>query len=430
MHKLVFFYFAILCSLLTLFFVSAHKSQYGISIDLIHRDSPLSPFHNSSMTPSESIKNAALRSMSRSNRVLLSLDANTTLGSTIVPDMEGGEYLMKFYIGTPLVERLAFLDTGSDLIWVQCYPCVSCFAQNSPIFDPKNSSTFKSLSCDTNACTFLSHQCGNSRECNYFYSYGDNSSTSGHLGIETIAFENITIPDFVFGCGLNNSFAFKNENKTTGIVGLGGGPLSLISQVGSEIGFIFSYCLLPPSENSTSKLKIGNDAIISGKGVVSTPLITNSSTPTYYYVNLKGITVGQKTVETGESGGNIIIDSGTTLTYLKPSFYNNFVVLVKEAIGVDTIQNPPSPYNFCFINKANMNFPSFEFHFDGASVPLDATKNLFTIINDLYCLEVVPFNTDNIGLAIFGNKAQIDIQVGFDLEGKKVSFAPTDCTKI
>jgi len=430
MHALIFLFFA-LNSLYNPSFVESTKNPSGFEVELIHHDSPLSPFYNSSLTSSELITNAALRSISRSKRLSLSQnnELNDSPESIIIPN--GGDYLMKIYIGTPPVERLAVADTGSDLIWVQCSPCENCFPQDTPYYDPKKSSTFMGLSCDSQSCSLLPkghHGCGKSNQCEYIYKYGDDSYTIGDLGTESINFgeKDVTFPKSIFGCGYSNNLAADNSGKTTGLVGLGAGPLSLVSQLGDSIGHKFSYCLVPSFSISTSKMKFGDEAIVKGNGVVSTPLIIKSSNPSYYYLNLEGITIGQKTVQTGRTDGNIIIDSGTTLTHLEQNFYNDFVASVKGVIGVEEVKNPPSPFTFCFTFGDITKFPNFVFHFTEADVTLKP-QNLVLYFrnNNSYCLFVVPTN----GISIFGNRAQINFLVGYDLKGKTVSFAPSDCSK-
>ena len=392
------------------------------------------------MTPSELIRNAALRSIARFNGVhQLSLNENDqSPESIIVPNGGLGDYLMRIYIGTPPVERLAVADTGSDLIWVQCSLCQeesSCFPRDAPLFDPNQSSTFMPLSCDSQPCSQLpqgQHACGNSNECLYGYSYGDNSFTIGELANDSINFgstsgQGVPFPKSIFGCGYNNSVTFSGARKATGLVGLGAGPLSLVSQLGDEIGHKFSYCLVPFNSTSNGKLKFGDEAVISGNGVVSTPFTINPSSPTFYYLNLEGISVGQNTVQSGQTGGNIFIDSGTTLTSLEPTFYNNFVASVKEALGVEAVQNLPNPFDFCVTNDgASINLPDIVFHFTGADVSLKY-ENLFDTVGNFRCLFVIP-NTNSGGQSIYGNRAEINFQVEYDLEEKKVSFAPADCT--
>ena len=156
---------AILLFPLSIILCSAESRTLGsFSIDLIHRDSPLSPFYNSSSSSSDLIRNAALRSISRINSFRLSSDRKDGDESVIIPNE--GDYIMKISIGTPPVESLAIADTGSDLIWVQCLPCEQCYPQNSPIFDPKKSSSYNVISCDSKSCSSLNtYACGGSREC-------------------------------------------------------------------------------------------------------------------------------------------------------------------------------------------------------------------------------------------------------------------------
>ncbi|KEH17165.1 putative nepenthesin [Medicago truncatula] len=435
MHAFIFL-FSALCSLYTPSFVESTKNPSGFEVELIHHDSPLSPFYNSSLTSSELITNAALRSISRSKRLSLfqNNELNESPESIIIPN--GGDYLMKIYIGTPPVERLAVADTGSNLIWVQCSPCKKCFPQDKPYFDPNKSSTYMGLSCDSQSCSSLplgKHRCGKSKKCEYLIIYGDESYSFGELSTDSIGFgsmngegeKDVTFPKSVFGCGLQNDLGSETSHKTTGIVGLGLGPLSLVSQLGDSIGRKFSYCLVPFGSNSTSKLKFGDQAIIKGNGVVSTPLMIKSSDPYHYYLNLEGITVGQKTAQSGQTDGNIIIDSGTTLTYLEPKFYNDFIASVKGVIGVEEVKDPPSPFTFCFTFGDLAKFPNFVFHFTGADVTLKPQKLLGVLGNNSYCLLAIPSND----LSIFGNIAHVDFLVEYDLEGKKVSFAPSDCSK-
>ncbi|KAG5025671.1 hypothetical protein AAZX31_08G164100 [Glycine max] len=439
MHAFV-FCFLLLCSHSIASFAEASKTLSGFSINLIHRESPLSPFYNPSLTPSERIKNTVLRSFARSKRRLrLSQNDDRSPGTITIPDEPITEYLMRFYIGTPPVERFAIADTGSDLIWVQCAPCEKCVPQNAPLFDPRKSSTFKTVPCDSQPCTLLppsQRACvGKSGQCYYQYIYGDHTLVSGILGFESINFGSknnaIKFPKLTFGCTFSNNDTVDESKRNMGLVGLGVGPLSLISQLGYQIGRKFSYCFPPLSSNSTSKMRFGNDAIVKQiKGVVSTPLIIKSIGPSYYYLNLEGVSIGNKKVKTSESqtDGNILIDSGTSFTILKQSFYNKFVALVKEVYGVEAVKIPPLVYNFCFENKGKRKrFPDVVFLFTGAKVRVDASNLFEAEDNNLLCMVALPTSDEDD--SIFGNHAQIGYQVEYDLQGGMVSFAPADCAK-
>ena len=83
----------------------------------------------------------------------------------------------------------------------------------------------------------------------------------------------VPLPKTIIGCGHNNGGTF-NANDS-GIFGLGGGVVSLVSQLDSSIDGKFSYCLIPLTSqgDTTSKLNFGSKVVVSGSGAVSTPII-------------------------------------------------------------------------------------------------------------------------------------------------------------
>ena len=76
----------------------------------------------------------------------------------------------------------------------------------------------------------------------------------------------------VFGCGHDSDVTFNNI--ATGVIGLGTGPLSLVNQFTNTINGKFSYCLTGfDAKNSRSKINLGDNAVVSGSRVMSTPII-------------------------------------------------------------------------------------------------------------------------------------------------------------
>ncbi|KAM7489463.1 hypothetical protein LguiB_026947 [Lonicera macranthoides] len=83
---------------------------------------------------------------------------------------------------------------------------IQCFKQNSPIFDPKYSSTYKNVPYISRPCAAAT--CGPNNYCRYNLSY-DDKSTRGDLAVDSFTFGStsdhpITIPNVVFGCGHKN----------------------------------------------------------------------------------------------------------------------------------------------------------------------------------------------------------------------------------
>ena len=167
-------------------FSLTEASNGGFSVDLIHRDSPNSPFYDPSETPSQRIAKALRRSISRVSHFKPNSSFSTNVAQADIIS-NGGEYLMKYSVGTPPVEILGIADTGSDLTWLQCKPCNDCYNQTAPIFDPKRSRTYKRVACDSSLCRSLagsscSGYAGSS--CLYSVAYGDQSFSNGDLATD------------------------------------------------------------------------------------------------------------------------------------------------------------------------------------------------------------------------------------------------------
>ncbi|XP_059654299.1 aspartic proteinase CDR1-like [Cornus florida] len=418
---------AIIVSMISLI----EASSGGFSVDLIHRDSPKSPFYNSSLTHSQRIADALQRSMNRVSHLMSTSAPPKAASTAIIPGI--GEYLVKISIGTPPVEAIAIIDTGSDLIWTQCEPCDYCYKQKYPLFNPKNSSTFKNVSCHSNLCQSLqrwSCQADNGI-CRYLMIYADMSISLGFIANDTVTLGSTTrwplsLPKIVFGCGLDNYGIFSKYGS--GIVGLGGGPLSLISQLGSSIGGKFSYHFVPPTSQHSGKLNFGE--VVSGTGVVSTPIVLKPPL-SFYHLTLEGISVGNERLDfynsslssnaSGFSEGNIIIDSGTTLTMLPSDLYLRLESSVKKAIPLEPVSGPQQLNLLCYNAKENINAPIITAHFKGADVKLKQLNTFVKLSKSAVCFAFAPSTND---FGVFGNLAQINYLVGYDLQKKTVSFKP------
>ena len=58
-----------------------------------------------------------------------------------------GEYFTRLGVGTPPKYLYMVLDTGSDVVWLQCKPCTKCYSQTDQIFDPSKSKSFAGIPC-------------------------------------------------------------------------------------------------------------------------------------------------------------------------------------------------------------------------------------------------------------------------------------------
>uniref|UniRef100_A0A0E0J2S4 Xylanase inhibitor N-terminal domain-containing protein n=1 Tax=Oryza nivara TaxID=4536 RepID=A0A0E0J2S4_ORYNI len=108
-----------------------------------------------------------------------------------------------------------------------------------------------------------------------------------------------------------------------GLVGLGGGAVSLVMQLGGAalLGRRFSYCLVPHSVNTSSALNFGALANVTEPGAASTPLVAGD-------------------VDTSAASSRIIVDSSTTLTFLDPVLMGPLVDELSRRITLPPVQSP------------------------------------------------------------------------------------------
>ncbi|KAJ0965779.1 hypothetical protein J5N97_026917 [Dioscorea zingiberensis] len=313
------------------------------------------------------------------------------------------------------------VDTGSDLTWVQCKPCTSCYNQQDPVFDPSASPSYRSIPCNSSSCDSLTLATGNSgicsidqQSCSYSLSYGDGSYSHGVLSSESINLGSMLVNNFIFGCGESNRGLFGG---TSGLMGLGRTQLSLVSQTAFQFGGVFSYCLPTSEFESSGSLVLGSNSSVyrNSTPITYTRLITDPLQAPFYYLNLTSISVGGMALQaSGFSDGRILIDSGTVITRLVPSVYralrNEFVKQFSDY--------PPAPgfsiLDTCFnlTGYKEVNIPTLRLKFEGeVEVSADATGVLYFVQKDAsqVCLAFASLWYED-EIAIFGNYQQKEFE--------------------
>ncbi|KAH7519475.1 aspartyl protease family protein 2 [Ziziphus jujuba] len=344
-----------------------------------------------------------------------------------------GEYFTRLGVGTPPRYVYMVLDTGSDIVWLQCAPCKKCYTQTDPVFDPRKSRSFVGISCSSPLCRKLdSPGCNQRKMCLYQVSYGDGSFTLGEFSTETLTFRRSRVARVALGCGHDNEGLFVGA---AGLLGLGRGKLSFPTQTGLRFNQKFSYCLVDRSASSKpSSIVFGNAAI--SRAARFTPLLRNPKLDTFYYVELIGISVGGTRVpgitaslfklDTAGNGG-VIIDSGTSVTRLTRTAYT----ALRDAfrVGASSLKRAPefSLFDTCFdlSGLREVKVPTVVLHFRGADVSLPATNYLIPVDSGgSFCFA---FAGTMSGLSIIGNIQQQGFRVVYDLAGSRVGFAPRGC---
>ncbi|XP_055830563.1 protein ASPARTIC PROTEASE IN GUARD CELL 1-like [Solanum dulcamara] len=339
-----------------------------------------------------------------------------------------GEYFARLGVGEPAKEFYMAIDTGSDINWLQCEPCSECYQQTDPIFNPSDSSTYNPVSCDSPECSALDASSCYVDTCMYQVSYGDGSYTEGELATETVSFGNSgSFSNVVIGCGHDNEGLFTGS---AGLLGLGGGSLSLPSQVKATS---FSYCLVDSDSDSSSTLEFNsagpNDSVFA-------PLLRNSKRDTFFYIGLEGISVGGEMLQVPASifqvddngRGGIIVDSGTAVTRLQSRVYDalrdTFVKYAQNLPSSDRFELFDTCFDLSSMRRASV--PTVAFHFSGGkTLPLHAQNTLVPIDSSgKYCLAFAP--TDE-SLSIIGNVQQQGTRVSYDLTNNLVGFSRDKC---
>uniref|UniRef100_A0ACD5VE69 Uncharacterized protein n=1 Tax=Avena sativa TaxID=4498 RepID=A0ACD5VE69_AVESA len=406
----------------------------GFSVELIHRDSVKSPYHDPALSVHDRVLAAVRRSTARAEAL-----ARSYIGDGIVSQVVSKpfESMMVVHVGTPPTRMLAIVDTGSDLLWLKCKPHAAT-APPGVVFDPFSSSTFLRVPCYYDACHALPvSQCDSSYNCYYDQFYLDGSNTKGYLSTETFTFHSIPgrdypevrVPKVNFGCsGSSNGVGLIIAD---GVVGLGRRNESLISQLGirTTLGRRFSYCVVPFNNNASSALNFGDRAAVTEPGAATAVLLPSSAGP-YYTLALQSVKIGGSTFQ---HPSNVIIDSGSALTFLDKGLIDRMVEDIGRQIGLPTVQSPEKLLRLCYgVSGALRTYlfrkrvPDVTMYFGEAAVTLKVDNLFVGVQKGITCFAMTPV-TERYPFSILGNIAQQNMHVGYDLDKGTITFAPADC---
>ncbi|KAI7989612.1 Aspartyl protease family protein [Camellia lanceoleosa] len=325
-------------------------------------------------------------------------------------------YLVTVGFGTPKRDYALIFDTGSDPTWMQCKTCRKCYKQDHQMFDPSQSTSYHNGSCKSN----------NSNT--YDQEYGDGSYSNGILGCDTLTLDSDVITNFEFGCGQENSGEFDAD--VAGILGLGRGKLSLISQTASKFGKSFGYCLPTPQNPNSGYLLFGKHAKSLSSSLKFTPLLQNpADNLSFYFVKLVGITVGTKRLNVSPwlfSSPGTIVDSGTVITRLPQPVY----LALRSAFRKSMSKYPLAPpvdllLDTCYdlSQYQKVTYPSILFHFGGGTdVSLDQS-GIMSGNKSSFCMAFA-MTSD---FTIIGSTQQQALNVFYDLKGGKIGFGTKGC---
>jgi hypothetical protein len=410
------------------------------SLNVVHKHGPCSHL-NQSQANTPTITQILTRDQSRVNSIQYRIglnagpsdldDSQVTIPAKSGRTIGSGNYIVTLGLGTPKKDQSLIFDTGSDLSWIQCQPCMrACYQQQEPIFNPSASKSYKNITCNSAECSQLTAATGNTPGCStstciYGIQYGDSSFSVGYFGTETLTLTSSNVfPNFLFGCGQNNQGLFGGA---AGLLGLGRNQVSVVSQTASKFGKYFSYCL--PSPTSSGTLSFGKGGTTSSS-LKFTPLLQDSQ---FYYFDITGIKLAGKSLSISptvfKTAGSII-DSGTVITRLPPAAYTALKSAFRQAMTKYPSASAVSILDTCYdlSNYKSVSIPTVSFVFGGnVEVPLDAQGILYAVKASQVCLAFAG-NTAASDVGIFGNVQQQTLDVVYDIAGGKLGFGSGGCS--
>ncbi|KAK2361786.1 Eukaryotic aspartyl protease family protein [Trifolium repens] len=384
----------------------------------------------------------------RRGRFLSAVDV--PLGGDGLPSSTG-LYFTKIGLGTPAKDFYVQVDTGSDILWVNCVGCTACPKKSSigmylTLYDPNDSKTSKAVSCDEDFCTSTYDGpisgCKQDMSCPYSITYGDGSTTSGSFVNDSLTFNQVignvhTGPQnssVVFGCGNKQSgtLGSSSQEALDGIMGFGQSNSSVLSQLAASgmVKRIFSHCL--DKSNGGGIFSIGE--------VVEPKINMTSLVPrmAHYNVILKDMEIDGEPVQLpldffdSGSGRGTIIDSGTTLAYLPASIYDQILpkILARQK-GKQLFVIDDQFTCFRYTDNLDKGFPVIKFHFEGLSLTAFPHDYLFSYKDDMYCIGWQKSNTqtkDGKDLILLGDLVLSNKLVVYDLENMEIGWADYNCS--
>ncbi|XAR63537.1 Nepenthesin [Bertholletia excelsa] len=402
----------------------------GSTLQVLHVYSPCSPFRP---PKAGSWEDSVLQTQSKDQARLQYL-ASLVAGKSVVPIASGRQlvqsptYIVRARIGTPPQTLLMAMDTSNDAAWVPCSGCVGC---SSTVFDSSKSSTFKTLGCQAPQCKQVSNPTCDTSSCSYNTTYGG-SSIAANLSQDTLTLAADPVSGYTFGC-INK--VVGNSVPPQGLLGLGRGPLSLLSQTQNLYQSTFSYCLPSfRSSNFSGSLRLG--PVGQPKRIKYTQLLRNPRRSSLYYVNMIGIRVGRKIVDIPPSalafdpatGAGTIFDSGTVYARLVAPAYTAVRDEFRRRVGANSTLTSLGGFDTCY--SGPIVAPTITFMFTGMNVTLPPDNFLIhSSAGSIMCLAMAaaPDNLNSV-LNVIANMQQQNHRILIDVPNSRLGVARELCS--
>ncbi|GAB4834982.1 hypothetical protein Ancab_033249 [Ancistrocladus abbreviatus] len=342
------------------------------------------------------------------------------------------------------------VDTGSDVMWVNCIDCTECPKRGYhgielTLYNPNNSLTGELISCDEEFCLEVNGGpltgCKSNLSCTYAEFYGDGSSSTGYFVKDVIQYDQASGDlettaangSVIFGCSAGEFVSPDSSDEVLdGVIGFGKSNSSVISQLAAlgQVRKMFAHCL--DGVNGGGIFAIGQ--IVQPK-VNTTPLIPNQQ---HYNVNMTAVKVGSYFLslpsDLFEAGGQkgAIIDCGTTLAYLPEAVYEPLVLKIlsqQPDLKLSTVQDQYTCFQYS--ESVDDGFPPVTFYFQNSlSLTVYPHEYLFPV-DDLWCVgwqNSGMLSRDKMNLTLLGDLVLSNKLVIYDLENQVIGWTEYNCS--
>ncbi|KAJ6818696.1 putative protein ASPARTIC PROTEASE IN GUARD CELL 2 [Iris pallida] len=412
-------------------------SDAGSTLRVFHAYGPCSPLPNQPFDPSTTSFQDFLLDVAESDRTrLLFLSSLATARRSFAPLASGSKllgtptYLVRASVGTPPQPMLLALDTSSDAAWIPASGCVGC-PLSSSAYAPKRSATYRPVPCGSPQCSLVPNpSCpAGSTSCSFNLTYGG-STLQGALAQDSLALASDVIAGYTFG---SLAQATGGSVPPQGLLGLGRGPLSFLSQSRSLYSSTFSYCLPGfRSLNFSGTLRLGP----SGQPlrIKTTPLLANPHRSSLYYVGLNRIRVGRRYADIPAgalafdpaTGAGTVFDSGTMFTRLVAPAYAAVRDEFRRRVGKPV--TALGGFDTCY--EGPIEAPAITLEFTGMNVTLPAENALIhSSSGGVTCLAMAaaPDNVNSV-LNVIASMQQQNHRILFDVPNSRLGVAREACT--
>ncbi|UPK93950.1 hypothetical protein LCI18_004885 [Fusarium solani-melongenae] len=328
--------------------ISLHKRHDGLEPRVLALDLQRSTIH-------DPVGNDRKRLARRSGSINVGIDNLQSL------------YFFNASLGTPAQDFRLHLDTGSSDLWVNANNSTLCstpadVCSTSGLYNAAKSSTYKFVSSEFNI------------------TYADGSGAAGDYATETFRVGKTELKELQFGIGYETSsdqgvLGIGYSSNEAQVAEFGGKPYDNLPAKMAADGLIASnaYSLwLNDLDSASGTILFGGvDRKRFTGDLVTVPIQKFGGRFSQFYITLTGLSVGSDTVDDNLALG-VILDSGSTLTYLPTSLAE----AVFEIVGADYEQGASTAYVPCDLANASGNL-TFSF-----SSPAEITVPLSELVLD------------------------------------------------